>query len=409
MSKQVIASAAKMLGSAVSTAITSSASSAMGEKSKKKRKNKKNKGKALISNGSQIVQAFSNAPVSKGFVTRVGNPYTKRSSDGGYCVGNREIIFSNITFGGSTGFNVFDTVYVNPGLDECFTWLPPIAGQFTSYRVTKLELVYVPIAPTSTQGDFIVYPAYNASAQTPVNEVSMVNNKDSITASVWKDWTYPLDVSSMMGLGPRKYVRTGIVQADLKTYDALQLVLATNNAADTTGKPIGKLFFDYEFVFYDPVEINTTTISTTTTSFYYNLTPDPIGAATAISFGYPGISPYGIRQTATAYGLAFPFTLPAGPWVVRFTGTLNDSIVENCDVTVSFAVGGVPLPNTNGVNMGTVYATAPVNLCLESVFIIQPHTGPPNITNALQVFISAPGAGGTISLLTGGSLVISPA
>jgi hypothetical protein len=73
----------------------------------------------------------------------------------------------------------------------------------------------------------------------------------AIEDSPWKEQTLVLNVQDMFPMGPRKYIRTGLISStDLKTYDAGQVFVCAVSCDDTSA--LGKLWVDYEVELHIP-------------------------------------------------------------------------------------------------------------------------------------------------------------
>jgi len=163
-------------------------------------------------------------------------------------IAHRELVLSSVA--GSTGFTVQNSLALNPGLTTTFPWLAPQAQQWEMYKVHRLRAEWIPIASTGTAGDVYLSPNYDASDPQPTTEVQAANNVNAVVDSVWKVLSCDLDPSSMMGLGPRKYVRPCAVAGDIKTFDIGKLFVCSNNEANTN--TVGKLYLSYDFEFFTP-------------------------------------------------------------------------------------------------------------------------------------------------------------
>lgn len=151
---------------------------------------------------------------------------------------------------GGTTYGIDRILKLNPGLSTVFPWLAPQAVQWEQYRVHKLVVRYIPIAPTSTQGDVILSPNYDASDTFPQTEAQAVASMGAVMSPCWMPCELVLDVPSMMALGPRKFVRNCLVAGDIKTFDVGTVSICTNN--QTSGNAIGKILLDYDIEFFIP-------------------------------------------------------------------------------------------------------------------------------------------------------------
>jgi len=346
------------------------------------------------------------APVSLGVdYDYPRRPVRRTLPDGGESISFHELVISSISFPNSTGFAITSEIYVNPALTGVFTWLAPIAARFKQYRVASMRLIYIPIPPTNTQGNVVVFPSYDPTTQAPTDETDMVNNQDAFERVVWNGFYVDLDVTAMNAPGPRKFTRSGWTAGDLKTYDCLRLFLGGNNAATNSGAAMGKLFIEYEFVFYVPV--SNEIVGPTGNYYAYNLTPDTLVTATPSAVILATLyDPYNIGSQATIGGIGpGTFTLPPGFWVCRASFSFRDSANENFTSVLQFyQAGNAVLP---GKNTTTQPALANGTVTMYSETVIQV-TGLNN-TQYIQVVATITGAAGTLTILSGGSLTFIPA
>jgi hypothetical protein len=162
-------------------------------------------------------------------------------------VSHRELVSTisgNLTFG-------VNQYYLNPGLSATFPWLSTIAGSFEQYRFSRLRFHYVTRAPTSYKGSILMAPDYDALDAIPSSEIIASQMDGAVEDSPWKEQNLNLNVSDMFPMGPRKYIRTGLISStDLKTYDAGQVFVCAVTCDDVNA--IGKLWVDYEVELHIP-------------------------------------------------------------------------------------------------------------------------------------------------------------
>jgi len=368
----------------------------------KSRPSRRSRRRRNLQNPPSLIENMTAAPASYGVLTKIKEPMQRNTRSGGTIISHSELVLPNITFGPNVNFNVFGSFNINPGLVATFTWLSTVAQNYTSYRVISCILRYVPIAPTSTQGDIIIYPAYNPLLQAPTTEVTAVNNKDTVTCSVWKSFSLTLDPHAMTGLGPRKYVRTGQVQGDLKTYDIAKIFIATNNASSNSGAACGKLFIDYSFEFFEPNEVEDLLIQPTGTSYLYNGVLDTFssGVWTALTWSTVFDPSDLITSTSAA-------TLIPGAWIISYNWSCQDNAAETFTAEAQLWINGNP-NGTQSYAKSVVVSPAFAGSCLsvngQMVFVVQ--TGS---TAQLTMRLRLTGATGTLQVLAGGGMSIAPA
>jgi hypothetical protein len=189
------------------------------------------------------------APAAKGIVTTTVEPQITRSSKG-MRIKHRELYDGQIP--GTAAFSVHETINLQPGLVNVFSWLAPQAAQWEQYKVHSMSIEYIPIVGSNVAGDIILSPDYSSDyGRVPTTEQSAVNSLGAVTNNVWNHHTMKLDVEAMMGLGPRRFVRSNAIAGDIKTFDVGQVFVCTNNCSTTNS--IGKIFINYDIEFFVPI------------------------------------------------------------------------------------------------------------------------------------------------------------
>jgi len=147
--------------------------------------------------------------------------------------------------------NFFTASYhINPGLPATFPWLSTLAKDWQQYRFKRLRARYITRSATTSPGSVILSPEYNILEGPPLSEQEAANTQDAVEDVTWRELVCEMDISAMFAFGPRKQVRTQAIGADLTTYDAAILTVATVGQA--AGGTIGKLYLDYEIDFFVP-------------------------------------------------------------------------------------------------------------------------------------------------------------
>jgi hypothetical protein len=273
-----------------------------------------------------LLESSSSVPVT--ISTRVTSRSARVKSGRGMkqptVITHRELV--NPSIAGSSTFTIQQSLALQPGLSSTFPWLSTQAIQYEEYRFRRLEFEYVPIAPTSTQGDLMLCPDYDSSNAPPLTEVVAVDHMGSVVDSVWKPITINLVTSDMHALGPRKYVRSQAMFGDIKTFDCGNLFLCTNN--ETSTAIIGKLFVSYTIELYGPTVGPPQNIPAANSVFYNTSsqaitksTWTPIFATTTMQS-----NPLGITYGSSGTGI---FTPPMGTYKIEYTITWNDSTSED--------------------------------------------------------------------------------
>lgn len=275
-------------------------------------------GKAVGRSGQSINPAAVAAAYSKNQKSR--EPQIKGSAKSTR-IRHRELIGS-VT--GSVAFAAFNSYNINPGLAATFPWLSGQAEGWEQYRFHKLLFEYITRAPTSATGSVVLSPDYDALDAAPASEIAAMSYRDASEDAPWKDQRVVLDPSAMFPMGPRKYIRSGAVAGDLKTYDGGVLHVSTNGQAGTDG--IGKLFVEYDVELFVPQTESAASASSNSTVSMWNLSANNAIATTVaeiIPFDEEIVNGLNITNTAGV------FSLPAGNYEVHVnTGLLNDGAMS---------------------------------------------------------------------------------
>lgn len=297
---------------------------------------------------SSVVRA---APAALSKMMKSGSPKVRQSGDTGTRVIHRELVLENVT--GSMAFAVKSAIALNPGLPASFPWLSSVAKNYDQYRVHRLIAEWVPIAPSSTQGSVLLSPDYDATDPAPGSEQAAANHADSKSFSVWSTCTLQLDPNRLMGLGPRRFVRTGPVPyQDLKVSDVGNIFVSTNNfAAD--GTSAGKLYLSYDIEFFAPEVSNpqgAVSKVQATDSFQINDSGvKPVASLLVVNTGAPNAAPQNAGNVATGGMIgAQPAlqVLKSGLYAVSMHGSVVDTQANgssNIKIFLS-SDGATPIP-----------------------------------------------------------------
>jgi hypothetical protein len=258
-------------------------------------------------------------------------------------VRHRELVDDTIP--GSTTFVIQNTIQLNPGLSATFPWLAPQARQYEQYVVHLLRFLYMPIAPTSTQGSITLMPEYDPTDPAPATEYEASDQRGTVENNCWSPVALNCDVAAMMGSSKRKFVRGSAVAADLKNYDLGQVFVITNNMTGATA--VGKLWVEYDFEFFEPQATTSALILPRTCSNLYWNSAQTFASGvqttmngTCISAGF-GEDPLGL---AAIYSSASGFwIMPAGAYKISYNGMFRNTVAESTQIVVRLMKSGVLL------------------------------------------------------------------
>jgi hypothetical protein len=340
---------------------------------------------------SQGMGTINSAPVALSRRVFTAQPSIKANAKS--CrIAHRELVDASVP--GSTTFTVQNTLQINPGLAATFPWLAPQAQQWEQYVCHRCAVIWVPIAPTSTAGDVMISPEYDASETVPTTETQLSDNADTVVDSCWNSIVCNLDPSSMRGIGLRHYVRPCAVAGDIKTFDVAKVFIATNNETGTSA--IGKLYLDYDFEFFKPQS-----------------SPSPATAPTQTSmFGLSGSQSYAttvaelVDFATTVYdplnfgpAVAGLFTPPAGTYKIQSNVSYTDSAGETLTATISIHKNGTIVAHTGSQQAYLNVATGGGTI---TTFGIVPLNG----TDTVSISLTLVGAAGTLALTASQSVLL---
>lgn len=338
------------------------------------------------------------AAVSHRIVTRRPTVSTKKGRGASTVVTHRELITGSVV--GSTSFTILPAnVYaLNPGLPNSFPLLSGIAKNYEEYRWRYIRFLWVPIAPTSAQGDVIMIQEYDANAPQPSSEVDAVNHAGSMTCNIWKDCTATFNGPALHSTGTRRYVRTTAVAGDPKTYDSGIFYLGINNTADSTTK-IGKLFVEYSVELFVPRNPSLQGSLPTTVAIWQNSNAQPITTATNTPLLY------NTSLTSNSLGITLAtdtktFTLPVGFYRIEAFCDCKDTAAETFG-------GGLDILNpTNAIttSSGANFLVTNVANGIQGLYCVAYVQITPT-SNTIVVNVQLTGAAGTLSIPVATSLV----
>jgi len=323
--------------------------------SQKKSMAKKQKQKSMtrMTNGmSKMIMV--DAPVARATQIQLGTPKIQNTTNGSIRVSHMEQI---TTVNGSRAFAV--TGYsIQPGNPIMFPWLNNVALLYETYTINRLEFIYVSARSSATDGTIYLATDYDAYDTAPINSQQLNTYKSSMTGQPWLNLKCLCNTADLQKIKIR-YNRFGggVVQGDLKTYDAGTFFFATEMCADASA--LGKLFVSYDITFQTP-QYDLTAYSLLGS----NRTQAGTGPTPATPFGVGPVQAGGM--TLGYSSVTNIFTVPiAGQYMLllNITGTVLTALNVN-------ATGNTTIASFNNIGFS---ATA--------------------IASVYTIFISAPGDG----------------
>lgn len=247
--------------------------------------------------------------------------------------------------------NSFDTELfrINPGLNEIFEWLGPIAGQFTSYKLCGAIVEFVSTGSDYSNAAGLGYVGvaaqYNSSELPFDNKDDMLNSQFANMDKPSKSFGTWIECSpNVVGEQP-KYIRTGSVpqNADINLYDHCMVTLAVggNTSANAI---VGSLYITYDIDLFIPRPRSSSSIDLAEYVINDVTNTAPLGANTYSHLKQPS-STMSLNFINVSNECYFPSNIRKGRYLVVIRW---DSAVE---------VSSVALPVPSGINC-TLYNTA---------------------------------------------------
>jgi len=159
----------------------------------------------------------------------------------------------------SNGDGIFKTLArlrLNPGSRLTFPWLSVMAPLYETYRFRRIKFILVTRVPTTTTGNLVMSPDYDAAdGEIAITEQFIFNNMGSTDSPIWeKSHTLNLSPQAMNRLYKSHVcmsdARFSATSQDAKTIDAGQVFICTDHSGSAL--TIGKLLVDYEVEFFNP-------------------------------------------------------------------------------------------------------------------------------------------------------------
>jgi len=291
------------------------------------------------------------------------------------------------TVSGSTAYTV--TPYpLNPGLPGTFPWLSEIAQRWEQYHFRKLKFYYVTRSGTDRVGSIILAPDYDASDSAPSSEVEITAYSGAVEDAVWKNIECPLVEEDMFPLGPRKFVRDGILAGDIKTYDVSTFYVATLEEADTS--QIGKLWVEYDVEFFVPQLSPSSDSGPSSTSYYAGNSSQTLATGVA----EPVEIPVAFDPLSFGAQTAGVWSPPTGVYKFIFQGSFQDATLEQFTVNLVALKNGAAVASTAVAIRTPAAASGSEQVSASLAFILGFTQGD---TFAIQV--TATGAAGVLTVL----------
>lgn len=263
-----------------------------GKKILGKRKRKNENGSRKRANGTNAVVK---APANSGVV--FSNDFETRDwfENGARVIHNREPIGSmqnTPTFGQAW-------MSLNPGDTGCFGWLAKQAAGYEKYRFRSLRFMSIGGAPTTTQGQSIIYPDYDVNDDHSSTLVSAMQNKNSTLFPAWDPRVYsPELITPELRKAPPLLIFKGkMVASNLDfsypLYNQVQAWFGNNGGSSAT-QQTSTIYVEYivELLYPTGDVTNPGTVTKNVATDATTAAPLGVGAATSFSMqnSYPAFN-----------------------------------------------------------------------------------------------------------------------
>lgn len=183
------------------------------------------------------------APAAMNTIRRMDKPILTTIKNG--MILKHKTFISSIS--GSTTYSAQE-LKANPGLTGSFPWASRMAARFEKYRFKSLTFHYYSVVATSNAGVVSMSFDYDVMDALPAAKYIQAETTPFVEGNNWSSFSMKVPVDSEW-----RYIRQGeVATADLKTYDAGKLIIATEYAAGNT--VVGELYVDYEMELKNPTE-----------------------------------------------------------------------------------------------------------------------------------------------------------
>jgi len=235
-------------------------------------------------------------------------------------------------------------------------------------------------------------PEYDPSDLAPTTETAAASYQGAVSDSVWTGLALRFNSKAMMGSSVRKYVRSTPQAGDLKNFDCGLAIVCTNNAAGAT--PIGKLWIEYDFEFFEPQASTILDAVVPTRASYFNKFSSNQLYITAVRANILwDAAAAGFNPLLFAYNAGTGvFTPLRGVYNVRININLFDTVSELQNVFMDPMVNGVAVNGGTRFNMTTGTVNSIIAISAETVLSF-------NGTDTFAWSILWTAAAGAISLL----------
>ena len=278
------------------------------------------------------------APLAIGRQVRTRAPDVSASvgGDGRVRIRHREYIADVL---GSVAFAAV-SYPVNPGLPTTFPWLSTMAVLFESFIFKGLRFIIETQKSASTNGTVMMSIDFDAADAVPASKQQLMTYNGAVRSAVWQECVYRSAPQNLVKFGPRKFVRSAALAAnlDIKTYDVGTLFVATQGCVDTSA--IGELYVEYDIELETPQQLAPSALVPGAGFSNPSATAAaPFTGATPWSNGSLAISGSGTTMTVTGATIGQEYLIWGGGTAVAGAGLFAVSALSGATLKNSMLLG----------------------------------------------------------------------
>lgn len=248
---------------------------------------------------------------------------------------------------------------INPGLENTFPWLAPVANQYEQYEIKGMVFEFKSLyadaiassAANSTLGGVVMSTNYNSVAAPWTSKQQMENTEFTTSAKPSISFYHPIECAPNQTTVQNLYVRSAAppLNADLRMYDMGLFQIATFGIASAS-VVVGELWCTYEVELYKPIAQSIEGQNVQTDMFDISGTINNTNVFGTVRTLKSGSSIGGDITANNVYN--FPDSAPTGYYFVSLTGDSTTSPGPSVLTSIS-AVNGLQLVSGTTVKAPT--------------------------------------------------------
>lgn len=217
----------------------------MSSRNSKKSSTRKGAGKKSSRSKGDLKITVRAAPTNKGRIVRTAKRPEIRSSRSGVRVRHSEY-FTDVALS-STAFQLLNGglgFAINPGNEDIFPWLSPVAMRYETYKFHALRFRVETTAATTTNGAVYAAVDYDANDHPPNTKQSMLAYAGAVRGPVWTPFSLDCPVKDLHKIPIRNCLDTLPPSGqDIRLYNVGNLFVAAEGVDVAL---VGELWVDYD-------------------------------------------------------------------------------------------------------------------------------------------------------------------